>query len=78
MKVKELIESLSLFPDDVDVMLQTDSEGNGYAKLIGVDVAIWKDDEMYSLDWTADDCCLEENVWKDMKDYAPRCAVLYP
>ena len=70
MKVKELIESLSLFPDDADVMLQTDSEGNGYAKLIGVDVAIWKDDEIY--------CCLEENVWKDIKDYAPRCAVLYP
>jgi hypothetical protein len=37
MKVKELIEILSTMDQDREVILQRDSEGNGYSPLCGVD-----------------------------------------
>lgn len=37
MTVAELIDELTKFPPDMVVIMQTDSEGNGYSKLEGVD-----------------------------------------
>ncbi len=37
MTVKELIEQLSILPQDLQVILQKDAEGNGYSPLSGVD-----------------------------------------
>ena len=48
MKVKELIEALSQFDGDTLVVLQKDSEGNGYSPLAGAD-----DEALY----------LPENTW---------------
>ncbi|MFF5973701.1 hypothetical protein ACFY7C_19450 [Streptomyces sp. NPDC012769] len=35
MKIKELREALAGFPDDMEVILQKDAEGNGYSPLAG-------------------------------------------
>lgn len=37
MTVKELREALAELPDDMPVILQKDSEGNGYSPLAGAD-----------------------------------------
>lgn len=79
MKIKELMDELGKLNPDMEVMLQIDSEGNGYNQCAGADGdAIYKDGEMYSTVWSAEDCCLDEEEWKVMKEKEPRCAVLYP
>jgi hypothetical protein len=81
MKVENLIELLSKLPPDMDVILQKDEEGNGYTSLEYVDpncIFIECDGDMYSTDWTADDCCLEEHEWELMKQENPKCVVLSP
>ncbi len=83
MKIKELKEVIKNLPDDMEVILQKDSEGNGYSPLYGVDSnAIYISEstwygEVYDLDWTADDCCIEEDEWEEIKS-KPKCLVLSP
>jgi len=83
MKVRELIEELSCMDFEAEVVLQKDAEGNGYSPLSGVDhdcvyVAenTWSG-EVYSLDNTADDNCMDEDEWEVLKA-KPKCVVLFP
>lgn len=83
MNVKELKELLKELPDDMEVILQKDSEGNGYSPLYGGDdECIYISEESWygevkSLRWTADDACMEEDEWEEFKQNNPRCLVLY-
>jgi hypothetical protein len=83
MKVKELKEAIEDLPDDMLVVLQRDSEGNGYSPLSGADpggIYVAENTysgEMYSDDWTADDCCLEDDEWDALKK-GDRTLVLHP
>lgn len=83
MKVKELIEELKLLDPESEVILQKDSEGNGYSPLEGVDgdaVYIpentWSGD-VYSTNWSADDADMEEDEWQEILA-KPRCVILHP
>lgn len=68
MKVKDLILELSLLDPELDVMLQKDPEGNGYAPLEGAEKAVWDGDKcVYNLKDTAEDCWLEEDEWENLK-----------
>jgi hypothetical protein len=49
MKVKELRDILSLYPDDMEVIIQKDGEGNDYSPLY------WCDDDNYVY--------IVENTW---------------
>jgi len=83
MKVKELKELLNILPDNMEVILQKDAEGNGYSPLSGGDSDnIYVSNSSYSgkiydTNWTADDCCMseEEHNWIMSKE---RVLVLYP
>lgn len=83
MNVKELKEALESLPDDMEVILQKDSEGNGYSPLSGADAnAIYIADstysgEVYDADWSADDCCMDQEDWEEMQA-RPRALVLFP
>lgn len=78
MKIKELIEELNRLPPDSELILQTDSEGNGYIPLSGVDGdCIYDDGEVYSTKWTAVECCMTQQQYKELLK-KQRCAVLYP
>ena len=61
MKVSELIEALQEMDPDSLVIMQKDSEGNGYSPLAGADPnGIYVADstysgEVYDAEWTADD-----------------------
>lgn len=79
MKVKELKKALSKLPNDMEIWLQRDPEGNGYSPLEGADseVVIADEDSIFSLNWSAGDCCLEEDEWEELKK-KPRSLILYP
>ncbi len=83
MKVKQLRKILEELPDDTEVILQKDSEGNGYSPLAGADgnavyvsETTWSG-EVYSVDESAEDMCMDEEEWAALRK-KPRCLVLYP
>ena len=88
MKLKDLKEQLNSLPaelDECEVILQKDSEGNGYSPLCGVDEnCVYLADstysgDVYSLEYTAEDNCMEEEDWEELKnDKNKRCVVLHP
>ena len=79
MTVKELKEELAKFPDDMELYLQIDPEGNGYHSVRGIDPdgILTEDGEIYDASWTADEACLEEEEWEEMKKQK-RVGVVYP
>lgn len=83
MTVKELKESIENLPDDMEIILQKDSEGNGYSPLSGADPdavyiaeTTWYGD-VYDVNWTADDACMSEEEWEMIKS-KPRVLILHP
>lgn len=83
MKVCELKEAIKNLPDNMEVILQKDSEGNGYSPLAGADPSCIYVPEttyngyVYSEKWTAEDCDLEEEKWSDILN-KQRALVLFP
>lgn len=87
MNVRELkkeLFKLSADYDECEVILQKDSEGNGYSPLDCVDAeAIYEPDssysgEVYSLNWSADQMDMSENEWEETKRRLKKCVVLAP
>lgn len=83
MKVKDLIRELQLLDPELEVIVQKDSEGNGYSPLAGTDEnciyvaeTTWSG-EVYDSTWTAEDADMSEDEWAKMLKN-PRCVVLYP
>ena len=83
MNVKELKEALENLPDDMEIILQKDSEGNGYSPLSGADdECIYVSHEawygnVYATTNSADDNCMGDDEWEELKK-KPRCLVLHP
>lgn len=84
MKVKDLIKELEKLDPNSQLILQKDGEGNGYSPLCGLEAAVYVPDStysghVYSLKYTADDNCMEEEHWKTLKKSKEnKCVVLYP
>lgn len=83
MKVGELKKAIEGLSDDTEVLLQKDCEGNGYSPLewVDKDVVVERDEYEYVVyhpEWSADDCCLEEDVWRDLKKTEGQFIVLAP
>ena len=83
MNVRELKEVIANLPDDMEVVLQKDSEGNGYIPLEGADSnavyipdSTWSGD-VYDMNWTANDACMTNEEWEEIKTL-PRTLILYP
>ncbi len=86
MKAHELARMLLEGPD-VEILLQEDPEGNGYRSARGVDfeAVMFEQDyeiqvyKVYNLDWTADECCLDEEEWDKLKsDPDARVGIIFP
>ncbi len=83
MTVKKLKEVIANLPDEMEVVLQKDSEGNGYSPLAGADPnAVYVAETtwsgyVYSMDWIADDACMTEEEWEEIKT-KPRTLILHP
>lgn len=83
MNIKELKEKINNLPDEMEVILQKDAEGNGYSPLSGADPeAVYVPDstysgEVYSMNWSADDACKTDEEWEEMKA-KPKSLILHP
>jgi hypothetical protein len=83
MTVKELREALKQYPDDMEVIVQSDSEGNSYSPLYCVDgnaVYIAREPwygDVFSTDWTSDEADMDEEEWDEMLRM-PRSLILVP
>lgn len=83
MKIKELKKALLEMDesfDDCNVILQADSEGNGYSPLAGIDIdCVYrpKYGEVYSTSMTAEDNGMSEEEYKELLK-EKRCLVLFP
>jgi len=83
MNVKELKKAIANLPDEMEIILQKDSEGNDYSPLRGADPdAVYIPEttwygEVYSMNCTADDACMEDKEWEDIKS-KPRALIFYP
>ncbi len=83
MNVKELKEAINNLPDDMEVIIQKDAEGNDYSPLSGVDPdAVYISHNtwrgiVYSLAWSAEDACLTEEEW-DIIRTKPPALILHP
>ena len=83
MNIKQLKESIANLPDEMEVVLQKDSEGNGYSPLKGVDsdavyipYNTWSGG-VYSIGWTSDEADMSDKEWQEIKS-KPRILILYP
>lgn len=82
MNVSELIEYLLGFDPETEVILQRDSEGNGFSPLAGVDVGYYVPDStwsghFYDPDWTDEDNCMDDDEFAEMQN-RPKSIVLFP
>lgn len=87
MTVKELrdqLNALSPEQDDHIVICQSDAEGNSYSPLHELDTeciyipeTTWSG-EAYSMNFSAEDMCVTESEWEEMKQESKRCVVLAP
>lgn len=83
MKVKELLAELADVDPEAEVILQKDSEGNGYSPLACVDTdAVYIAEttysgDVYSLGWSAEEACMTKEEWAAILA-TPRCVVLAP
>jgi hypothetical protein len=75
MTVSELIEHLQELPGDARVLLQKDSEGNGYKQTYGAEVAYSDDAEEYQPESAHSEEDLAED-YCDLNDYE-KVVVIY-
>lgn len=82
MNVKELIDYLLGFDPETEIIIQKDSEGNGYSPLAGAEDGFYVPDstwsgEFYSPDYTIEDTLLDDEEFEAMRN-RPRSIVFYP
>ena len=78
MNIKELKEAIENLPDEMEVILQKDSEGNGYSPLQKINHdAVYAFEDIYLMEWTHDDACMSKEEWEEIKS-KPRVLVLMP
>jgi len=84
LKVQELIDDLLKMNPDAELVLQKDSEGNGYSPCAGADdEAIYVPENtwsgvVYDTTWSIEDVGMDEDEWEDLKKTAQKAVVLYP
>jgi hypothetical protein len=84
MTVKDLKELIANLPDDMEIVMQKDGEGNEFSPLSGMDSNCYYVPEetwygkVYSEFFSADDNGLEEEEWQRIKNMIPKALVLFP
>lgn len=83
MTVKELKAILAHLPDEMEVIMQKDIEGNGYSPLNEVDGGMiyipetpWSG-EVLDPAWDAEDVDIDEDEWEEIRE-VPKVVVLIP
>lgn len=83
MTVRELKNLIDILPDDMEVIIQKDGEGNDFSPLAGVDYnSVYIPENTWSgnvcsMDNTAEEECMSDEEWEEIKS-KPLSLVLYP
>lgn len=78
MNVQTLRELLENLPADMEIYLSSDDEGNSYRKLDAVDSSCFYDDgDITSTSFSAQDMCMTESEWEDIKNSKPKVLVFW-
>jgi hypothetical protein len=83
MTVKELKDAIANLPDNMEVIVQKDAEGNDFSPLSGVDPDVVYEPEstwsgyIYDPNMSADDAGFSEEEWEEIK-LREKALVLYP
>jgi len=83
MNVGELKKVLEGLDDNMELIMQRDSEGNGYSPLSGAEPeAVYVANNtwsgvVYDTEWSAEDADMGECEWEQLKA-GPKCVVLFP
>lgn len=79
MTVKELRELLMSLPDDTEIILSIDAEGNAFHPLeTATPGCIYIEGEILDDDWDNEEAGMSQDEWEDLKANNPRCIVLWP
>ncbi|HET8688536.1 MAG TPA: hypothetical protein VFM18_18135 [Methanosarcina sp.] len=71
---------------DCEIIMQKDPEGNGFSPMSGIEMDVvyiedhpyFGEPEVFSKDREAEDHCLDENEWEELKKTNSGYAVIYP
>ena len=83
MTIRELKEAIKDLPDEMEVIIQKDAEGNDYSPLYDVDSnAVYVPEApwygvAFSLGDSAEDGCMTEEEWEEIKK-KPKSLILFP
>jgi len=84
MTVAELKLQIQFLPDDMEVILQKDGEGNDYSPCAGADSeSIYVPEttwcgKAYHLSWNSEDAGMTSTEWRQLKKDNKRSLILYP
>lgn len=80
MTIKQLKEIIQDLPDDMEIIIQRDPEGNSYTELDDADpncVYLQRSNEVYSTLWNHDEAMMEKEEWEEFIQ-RPKTLVLAP
>lgn len=85
MTVKDLKAEIENLPDDMEVIIQKDGEGNNYSPLCGVNgedfvyvpETAWYG-EVYDTTWSSDDAGMDDYDWECICNDNHKCLILRP
>jgi hypothetical protein len=80
MNVKQLKEIIQDLPDDMEVIIQRDPEGNSFTELDDADphcIYLQRSNEVYSTLWDHNDAMMEKEEWEEFLQ-RPKTLVLSP
>jgi hypothetical protein len=83
MTISEFIKELQQYPQDYEVILSKDSEGNSYSPLVEIVDGVYEEESTYSGDFLPFDIEYQEQgiskeEWEDYKSKNKKVIVLYP
>lgn len=80
MTIKQLKEIIQDLPDDMEIIIQRDPEGNSYTELDDVNphcIYLQHSNEVYSTLWNHDEAMMEKEEWEEFLQ-RPKTLVLSP
>jgi hypothetical protein len=78
MTIKELKEQISNLPDDMEIILLKNEEGNEHSPLSEVEFeAVYIDGKLWFTDWDAEDVEMKESEWEEIRSN-PKVMIMIP
>lgn len=74
----DLLKLLEKYPDNTEIYLSRDEEGNGFNRLYQIEDFYKVNDDFHSTKWSARDCCMTDEEFLEMQLSAPKVLIFWP